>query len=191
MSQTSSIRSGPRSSTPDSTITLIQHSCFRSWDVFLSLFNSLTSHNFSLTLVLLQDPPVFRRWVSFFAGYKSFIPPPSDTPRVEPYASSLLLEMVALVSSFPAGACIMHVDLHQVDSSLGLSFPTLRITNLYSIWAAGFSPSRSIQPSQAFPRPSLRTIVAGNFNIHNPELDPLRPYRAGELTTSAPYLDLA
>jgi len=44
---------------PATDLTLVQHNSLASWDVFLSLFSSLTEGP-PVDLVLLQDPPLIQ-----------------------------------------------------------------------------------------------------------------------------------
>jgi len=80
---------------PVESLTLIQHNSLSSWDVFLSLFSSFTEVPL-VDIVLLQDPPVSRGFLSFFAGFQSFAPPIAK-PRVACYVSQrFLLQVSAL-----------------------------------------------------------------------------------------------
>src|SRR6195952_4468164 len=69
---------------PLTDLSLVQHNSLGSWNVFLSLFHSLTSGP-PVDFVLLQDPPVSKGFLASFAGFKSFAPPVFK-PRVAIYA---------------------------------------------------------------------------------------------------------
>jgi len=68
---------------PADNLTLIQHNTLGSWDVFLSLFSSLTEGP-SPDMVLLQDPPSSKGFLPSFSGFKSFAPP-VGRPKVACY----------------------------------------------------------------------------------------------------------
>src|ERR1700704_3376438 len=81
---------------PLTHLSLVQHKSLGSWDVFLSLFHSLTGAP-PVDFVLLQDPPVSKGFLPSFPGFKSFAPPVSR-PRVAIYAS---LGLLSLFTVFP------------------------------------------------------------------------------------------
>ena len=56
-------------------VLIIQHTSLRSWDVFLSLFNSLALALHPPDIICLQDPPYWCSCLPFFNGSKSFWPP--------------------------------------------------------------------------------------------------------------------
>jgi len=67
-------------------LTLVQHNSLGSWDVFLSLFSSFTEGPSHVDIVLLQDPPSSKGFLSCFHGFKSFAPPIAR-PRMACYIS--------------------------------------------------------------------------------------------------------
>jgi len=65
-------------------LSIIQHNCLGSWNVFLSLFESFKETTTYPSIVLLQDPPVNKAHLPSFNGFKSFFPPVRK-PRVAAY----------------------------------------------------------------------------------------------------------
>jgi len=65
---------------PADELTLVQQNSLGSWDVFLSLFSSLTEGP-PPDMVLLQDPLSSKGFLPSFSGFKSFAPP-VGRPRV-------------------------------------------------------------------------------------------------------------
>jgi len=55
-------------------LSIIQHNCLGSWNVFLSLFESFKEATTYPSIVLLQDPPVNKAHLPSFNGFKSFFP---------------------------------------------------------------------------------------------------------------------
>jgi len=56
-------------------LSIVQHNCLGSWDVFLSLFTSFQEAATYPSFVFLQDPPVSKAHLPSFNGFKSFLPP--------------------------------------------------------------------------------------------------------------------
>jgi len=69
---------------------IVQHNCFGSRDVFLSLFHSFTMLPQPSLLVAIQDPPFRRSVLLTFPGFMSFAPPTPGRPRVAIYVSRTL-----------------------------------------------------------------------------------------------------
>jgi len=78
--ESSSLHLLPQGLAPAPTLTLVQHKSLGSWNVFLTLFASVTDGP-SVDIVLLQDPPYSKGFLTIFSGYKSF-GPPVPRPRV-------------------------------------------------------------------------------------------------------------
>jgi len=57
-----------------STLTIVQHNCLGSWNVFISRFESLVAFYPFVSIVALQDPPHLQgqcsclSWVYFFSS---------------------------------------------------------------------------------------------------------------------------
>ena len=65
---------GPAQAPTLDTSTIVQHNCLGSWNVFLSLFNSLVTVTSAPCFVLRQDPTVYRNRLPAFTGFKAFAP---------------------------------------------------------------------------------------------------------------------
>src|SRR5437868_2918458 len=160
-------------------LSIFQHNCLGSWDVFLSFFQSFATAKVSPDIVCLQDPPVWRGRLPSFPGFQSFTPAVnSRAARVACYVSSGLLRAASILPLFQDRCDIMTLAVHGLDC-FGSGLPEFRIINLYS--HLGSSPSaRTISPELAFPPSPLPTLMVGAFNIHNPMPDPSREYSPTE-----------
>jgi len=165
-----------------------EHNSLGSWDVFLSLFSSLTEGP-PANIVLLQDPPSSKGFLPSFSGFKSFAPPIAR-PRVACYISQKFLQEFAVLPFFPSETDdFMAPDVFTPRGCFGSKFPCFRI---------GTSYARSLPPAphSVFPESSLLDIeysylVAGDFNIDNSATDPSRLLSSKEAREFAPYFDRA
>jgi len=172
---------------PATKLTLIQYNSLRSWDVFLSLFSSLTEGPSRAELVLLQDPPSSNGFLPSFQGFKSFAPPIAR-PRVACYVSSNLLQQFAVLPFFPPESDeFMALDLYTLKCCFGKKFSRFRIGNSY---ARPPPPApHSVSPETALPFFDFPYLFAGDFNIHNAASDPSRLLSSKEGKEFAPYFD--
>ena len=170
-------------------LSIVQHNSLGSWDVFLSLFffNSFSSAKCPPDIVCSQDPPFWRSHLLFFQNYTSFAPPDGsgNKPKVAFYVSVYLLAQATVVPSFFDRPDVAALDVFGVNL-FGKSFPHFRILNLYNLWTKSTS-QMTVSPLIAFPVSSFPTLVVGDFNIHHPLPNPLRPHSAKELATCFPY----
>ena len=92
---------GPLPTPSVKNLSLIQHNCWGSWNVFLSLFDSFKSASTPPTVVLLQDPSFPRNVLSHFADFKVFAHPlaNSTAPKVARYVNLYL----------PCSPCVLSV----------------------------------------------------------------------------------
>jgi len=173
---------------PATNLTLVQHNSLGSWDVFLSLFSSLTGGP-PVDFVLLQDPPSSKGFLPSYAGYKSFAPPIAR-PRVACYVSQTFLQKFAVLPFFPPETDdFMALDVFTPKGCFGSNFPRFRIGNAYS---RPLPPNpHSVPPGTALHDLEYPYLVAGDFNIHNAATDPSRLLSRKEEKDSAPYFDLA
>ena len=65
-------QSARRQASSLSLLSIIQHNCLGSWDVFLSLFESFKETNIYTSVVFLQDPRVSQPGLPSFNGYVPF-----------------------------------------------------------------------------------------------------------------------
>jgi len=169
---------------------LVQHNSLGSWDVFLSLFHSLTMLPHPPLIVAIQDPPSRRSVLPTFPGFVSFVPPPPGCPGVAIYVSRALNQHLSCSTVFYDSAEMLSVD---VVSPAGLfAFPhcSIRVTSVYLL-RTNRPPYRSIPPDRVFPFLSYPHQVLADFNLHHPLADPCRSLSDREFIISTPYFDAA
>ena len=169
-------------------ITLVQHHSLGSWDVFLSLVNSFVGLP-PVDIVMLQDPPSRKGFLPSFADFKSFCPP-SLKPAVAFYVSlSFLSFYTVLPVASSASAEVFHLDIYTPSGCFGTPSPKFTLTNVYSCSLPG--SVKSVDQTEALPAVDFPCQVAGDFNIHNRAVDPLRVITRFEEKASTPYFDRA
>ena len=138
---------------------------------------------------MLQDPPSGKGFLSSFAGFKSFCPP-TPKPAVPFYVSlSFLSFYTVLPLASPSSADVFHLDVYTPTGCFGTGAPKFRLTNVYSRSLSG--STKSVDPPDALPNVDFPCLVAGDFNIHNHAVDPLRVISRSEEKASTPYFDRA
>jgi len=172
---------------PATNLTLIQYNSLGSWDLFLSLFSSLTKGPSRVDIVLLQDPPSSKGFLPSLYGFKSFASPIAR-PRVACYLSLSFLPQFAVLPFFLLKSDdFMALDVYTPKGCFGLKFPCFRIGNSY---ARPLPPApHSVSPETALPVFDFPYLVTGNFNIYNAASDPSRLLSSKEETESAPYFN--
>ena len=173
---------------PCQGITLVQHNRLGSWDVFLSLLNSFVGLP-PVDIVRLQDPPSRKGFLPKFAGFKSFHPL-TPKPAVAVYVSlSFLSFYTVLPVASSSSADVFHLDIYTPSGCFGTGSPKFGLTNVYSRSLPG--SIKLVDPPNALPDVDSPCLAAGDFNIHNHAVDPLRVIsRSGE-KASTPYFDRA
>src|SRR5437879_4915697 len=133
------IRSNSTGRVLEHVLSISQHNCLGSWDVFLSFFQSFATAKAPPDVVCLQDPPVWRGRLPSFPRFQSFAPPVNGRfARVACYVSSGLLRAMSILHLFQDQSDIMTLVVHGLDL-LGSGLSEFRIINLYS--HLGSSPS--------------------------------------------------
>ena len=154
--------------------------------MFLSFFHSFAMAKAPPDIVCLQDPPIWRGRLPSFPGFQSFAPAVSGRPaKVACYVSSALLRAASILPLFQDRSDIMTLVVHGLDL-FGSGLTEFRIVNLYSRLGSS-SSVRTVSPEVAFPYSPLSTLVVGDFNIHNPMVDPVRNYSPKKMSISFPY----
>ena len=167
-------------------LTLIQHNSLRSWDVFLSLFSSLTEGP-PPDLVLLQDPPSSKAFLPSVSGFKSLAPPHRQAQSSLLHIPELPAEVLSATFCSPETDDFMTLDVFTPQSCFGTNSPHFTIGNAY---ARPHPPFRhSVSPESSLPNLNHPYLVAGNFNIYNTATDPFRVLPSREEKEYAPYLD--
>jgi len=170
-------------------LSIIQHICLGSWNVFLSLFDSFKKATTYPSVVLLQDPPVNKAHLPCFNGFKSFFPPVRK-PRVAAYLHMCFLSNYTVLPRFKGVEDVLALDVSSNEPLFGTAFHSLSVINAYSTNTADHR-IHSVQPEVLFPLLGFPLLVVGDLNIHNPLSDPLRHFSQGEISSSTPYFEKA
>ena len=105
---------------PGPHVSIVQHNSLGSWDVFLSLFNSLVGA-LHADVILLQDPPSGKGFLPRFTGFKSFAPP-TERPRVAIYISLRFCTRYTILPGFHHDTTdAMFLDVYTPDGCFGTS----------------------------------------------------------------------
>ena len=138
---------------------------------------------------MLQDPPSRKGFLPSFAGFKSFCPP-TPRPSVAFYVS---LSFLSLYTVLPVGssssADLFHLDVYTPTGCFGTGSTKFKLTNVYSRSLPG--STKSVDPPNAHPEVVFPCLAAGDFNIHNHAVDPLRVISRSEEKASRPYFNRA
>ena len=126
---------------------IIQHNYLGSWDVFLSLFHSLTMLPHPPLLVAIQDPPSRRSVLPTFLGFMSFTPPPPGRPRVAIYVSRTLNQHLSCSTVYYDSSEMLSVDVFSPEGLFGSPHRSLRVTSVYLL-RTNRPPYRSILPER-------------------------------------------
>jgi len=170
-------------------LSIIQHNCLGSWNVFLSLFESFKEATTYPSIVLLQDPPVNKAHLPSFNGFKSFFPPVRK-PRVAAYVHMSFLSNYTVVSRFKGVDDVLALDISSNEPLFNTHFHSFRVINAYSTNTADHRV-HSVSPEVLFPDLGFPLLVLGDLNIHNPLSDPLRHFSSREISSSTPYFEKA
>src|SRR5207237_4064931 len=155
------------------TLSIFQHNCLGSWDVFLSFFHSFATAKATPDIVCLQDPPTWRGRLPSFPGFQSFDPAVNGRPaKVACYVSSGLLRAASILPLFQDRSDIMTLVVHGLDL-FGSGLPEFRIINLYS--ALGSTPTtRTTFSFVCFSPPYLPPHLVRDFRPPNRRAAPSR-----------------
>jgi len=167
---------------------IVQHNSLGSWDVFLSLFHSLTMLPHPPLLVAIQDPPFRRLVLPTFPGFMSFAPPPSGRLWVAIYVSRTLNQHMSCSTVFHESADMISVDFLSPEGLFGSPHHSLRVTSVYLL-CTNSPPYRSVPPERIFSFLFYPHLVLGDFNLHHPLADPGRSLSEREFIISTHYFD--
>jgi len=170
-------------------LSIIQHNCLGSWNVFLSLFESFKEATTYSSIVLLQDPPVNKAHHPSFNAFKSFFPQ-CRKPRVAAYVHMSFLSNDTVLPKFKGVDDVRALDISSDQPLFGPGFHSLRVINAYSTNTVDHRV-HSIQPEVLFPDLGFPLLVVGDLNIHSPLSDPLRHFYPREISSSTPYFEKA
>jgi len=170
-------------------LSIVQHNCLGSWNVFLSLFESFKEATTYPSIVLLQDPPVNRAHLPSFSGFKSFCPPVRK-PRVAAYLHMSFPTNYTVLPRFQGVDDVLALDISSNEPLFGTAFHSLGIINAYSTNTVDHQVY-SVSPDTLFPDIGFPLLALGDLNIHNPLSDPLRHFSHLEIASSTPYFEKA
>jgi len=168
-------------------LSIIQHNCLGSWNLFLSLFESFKEATTYLSIVLLQDPPVNKVHLPSFNGFKSFFPPVRK-PRVAAYVHMSFLSNYTVLPRFKGVDDVLALDISADQPLFGTAFHSFRVINAYSTNTVDHRV-HSVSPEDHFPDLGFPLLVLGDHNIHNALSDPLRHFSQREISSSTPYFE--
>jgi len=170
-------------------LTIVQHNCLGSWNVFLSLFESFKTTTTYPSLVLLQDPPVNKAHLPSFNGFKSFFPRVRKS-RVAAYVHMTFLSNYTVLPRFRGVDDVLSLDISSDEPLFGTAFHSFRIINAYSTNTVDHRV-HSVSPEVLFPDLWFPLLVLGDLNIDNPLSDPLRHFSHRQVSSSTPYFEKA
>ena len=84
----------------------------------------------------------------------------------------------------------MSLDISSQKPVFGSCFHSFTLVNAYSMHSAN-RRVHSVPPESLFPDTGIPLLVVGDLNIHNPLADLLRVFSFQEVSSSAPYFELA
>src|ERR1700760_2961379 len=154
----------PQVEGPFISFSITQHNSLGSWDVFLSLMNSLTSLDPHPMVVAIQDPPVRNGRLPRFSSFKC-LHPPHKRPRVAFYLHPHLIGSTSVLPVSSPRPDLMSIDLFAPGGFFEFSFTRLRLTNAYNL-PCQQAPFRSLSPQDLFVDLSFPTLIMGDFNLH-------------------------
>ena len=168
-------------------LSIINHNCLRSWNVFLSLFELLKEATTYPSIVFLQDPPVNKALLPSFNGFKSFFPP-ARKPHMAAYIHMSFLSSYTVFPKFKGVEDVLALDISADEPLFGTTFHSFRLINAYSTNTAD-NRVHSVYPEDLFPDLGFPLLVLGDLNIHNPLADPLRHFSQREISSSTPSFE--
>jgi len=142
---------------------VVQHNWLGGWDVFLSLFGLFTRLAQPLSIVALQDPPVYWGKLPSFNLFTVFSPPTKVgcKPRVAFHVYSSFLSTASLLPRFFGRGDVMALDLFTFDGLINPSTTGFTIVNSYST-KGHLNNTRSVPPDNIFPSSPLPTLTLGD-----------------------------
>ena len=169
-------------------LSIVQHNCLGSRNVFLSLFESFKEVTTYSSIVLLQDPPVHKAHLPSFNGFKSFFPY-VRRPCVAAYVYMSFLSNYTVLPRFRGEDDVLALDVSSQEPPFGTDFHCFRSIDAYSTTV--HHRVYSVQPEAIFPDLGFPLLVVGDLNIHNPLSDPRCAFSPREISSSTPYFEKA
>jgi len=139
------------------------------------------------TSLFLQDPLSSKGFLPGFSEFK-FFAPQTARPKVAGYAAENLLRCVFVLLVFiPESDDLIAVDVYTPQGCFGSTFSRFRIDNAYT--RPINPPSPTVTPETSLINCDSPHLVAGNFNLYNPAVDPFRILSSSEQRELAPYFE--
>jgi len=171
-------------------LSIVQHNCVGSSNVFQTLFSFFALVESSPLIVALQDIPLWKNCPPDFRNYKCFFPSATDSykRRVAIYVHERLLSVISVLPMFFERGDLKAVNFHSPEGLCDTSHNLFRLYNVYSI-SRGYT--RSVSPVDGFPQHGFPTLVLGDLNIHYSASDPTCLLSYQDQFISFPYFDRA
>jgi len=154
-------------------LSIVQHNCLGSTNVFQTIFPFFTLVERLPHIVALQDIPLWKNCPPLGRNYKCFFPPATDSykPHVTTYVHERLLSVISDLPLFFERGDLMAVNFHSSEGHFDTSHNSFRLYNACSIPSGH---TRLVSPLDLFPRYDFPTLVLRDFNIHHSTSDPTR-----------------
>jgi len=151
-------------------LSLVQHNCLGSSNVFQSLFSFFTSVESSPHIVALPDVPLWKNSSPVSRNYKCFFPPATDGCKlcVAVYIHQKLFNVISILPLFLERGFIMAVNFHSGEGLFDTSHNLFCLYNAHSISSCH---NRSVAPLNLFPQHDFPILVILDLNIHDPTSD--------------------
>jgi len=170
-------------------LSIIQHNCLGSWNVFLSLFELFKETANYPSILLLEDPPVNKAQLPSFNVLKSFFSPVRK-PRVAAYIHMSFLSNNTVLPRFKGVDDVLALDISSNEPLFGTAFHSFRIINAYSTNTVDHR-IHSVPPDVLFPDLGFPLLVVGDLDIRNTSSDPVRHFSPREIASSTPNFEKA
>jgi len=169
-------------------LSIVQHNCLGSSNLFQTLFTLFTLVESSPHNVALQDIPLWTNCFPGFRNYQCFFPPATDSykPRVATYVHERLLTVISDLPLFFERGDLIAVYVHSPEGLFDSFHGLFHLYNAYSIPSGHI---RSVSPVDLFAQHDFPTLVLGDLNIHHSASNPTCVLSNHDQFISSPYFD--
>jgi len=169
-------------------LSIVEHNCLGSSNLFQTLFSFFTSVESSPHIVALQDIPLWRNCPPLFRNYKCVFPAATNSykPRVATYVHERLLSVISILPLFFERGDVMAVNFHSPEGLFDTSYNLFRLYNANSIPSGH---TRSVSPVDLFPQHDFPALVLRDLNIHHSASDPSCLFYNYDQFISLPYFN--
>lgn len=162
-------RRGP-APTP-AVLSIVQHNCLGSSDVFLFLLELFSDVATYPSIVLLQELPVSQAPLSSFRGFKSFFPSARKPRLARADVQNGFLSAFSVLPRFKRVDDVIALDVSSQCPLFDSDFHSFRPFNAYSTNPRDHCVY-SVLPESLFLDVGIPFLVVGDLNIHKPRSDP-------------------